>query len=315
MADLTGRLAAEYANFDFFQAVSLLEEYFLDKDKTADPITAGKIRFMADDSIAFPPNDVAGIKVDKGVVRFILTFMGLTGSSSPLPQYFSDYVQMNSAASPALRDFLAIFNNRLYGLFYRSWKKYHFMRTFSARGTDPFSERVAALAGIDMGTSPDPRTIRMLSYAGILAGRSRGPAGLQAVLSDFFGNIPVTVRQWVPRWANMPDPPRIGANAQLGVNAMAGTRVWDVSGKFRIILGPLSRDTYETFLPGSDNILRVQQITRSYLNDPLSFDVEVQLQSTDLTPVVLGADSARLGTTSSLGRSDQKSSVQSITIE
>lgn len=314
MADLIDQLVGEGHTFGFFQAVSLLEEKYRKESGLDDPIQAGRVRFSSDPSSAFPPEDISRIDTSAAGIRMVLSFMGLTGASSPLPSYFTEYVQQNEETAAALDDFLTVFNNRMYGLFYRAWKKYHFIRNFSVGGADPFSRKVAALAGIDHRYLGQPRVLRLLAYTGVLAGRIRGRAGLEVLLSDFFGGIPVGVQQWVPRWVDIPHPPKVGVNARLGINAVGGTRVRDIAGKFRVVVGPLSRDVYETFLPGSENIAAMKQLVAGYLSDPLHFDIEVRLQSIDLVPVVLGKQEARLGTTSSLGRSEGKSAVQSIVI-
>ena len=41
-----------------------------------------------------------------------------------------------------------------------------------------------------------------------------------------------------------------GRFCELGVDAMLGERVWDVQGRFRLRVGPLSFDEYHSLLPG-----------------------------------------------------------------
>ena len=40
-----------------------------------------------------------------------------------------------------------------------------------------------------------------------------------------------------------------GVNCELGVNAVAGERVWDVGSKFRVRIGPLRYAAFEEYLP------------------------------------------------------------------
>ncbi|MBD3419723.1 MAG: type VI secretion system baseplate subunit TssG [Chitinivibrionales bacterium] len=313
MADLIARLVRESHTINFFQAVSLLEEKFR-KEGIPNPIDIGRIRFEPDSAITFPPNDIAAIEELEGAVRFILSFMGLIGISSPLPIYFSEYVIKHKKNGIALKDFLAIFNHRVYALFYRAWKKYCFIKSFNKSGTDPFTQKVCSLAGIDTGQNNDSMRLRTLAYAGLLAGRCRGSAGLATMLSHYFDGIPVEVETFRAQWKDVPDPATVGVDMQLGLNSLAGTRVLDIGGKFRVKVGPLSRKRYEQFLPGSDSIARMQELTKAYLADPLTFDIEVKLQSSELIPVVLGETKAMLGTTSSLARTQGMSDVQSIVI-
>ena len=122
----------------------------------------------------FPPSDIKGIKENRGVFELTLTFMGLVGVSSPLPLYFSEYIARYEDNSQPLVDFLNIFNHRCYSLFYRAWKKYRFLTSFSLREQGPLSRRIALLAGLDPARLSDPSYGRLLSYTGIFAGKSRG---------------------------------------------------------------------------------------------------------------------------------------------
>jgi type VI secretion system protein ImpH len=107
---------------------------------------------------------------------------------------------------------------------------------------------------------------------------------------------------------------KIGEDSVLGSTAMCGTHIRDTGGKFMIILGPLEKETFETFLPDSPNITLLKEIVDKYMTDPLEFSVEVKLKPSALIPVVLGNDGAPLGITSSCGRSLEKSNDYSILI-
>ncbi|MBD3320594.1 MAG: type VI secretion system baseplate subunit TssG, partial [Chitinivibrionales bacterium] len=208
-----------------------------------------------------------------------------------------------------------MFNHRVYALFYRSWKKYFLLQSTLTRAVDPLTRRIAALAGIDSVDRTAAERLKLLAYCGVLAGPRRSAAGLQTMLSHVFGGIPVDVTSWVPRWADVSDPKQVGGDAQLGKNTVVGTKIWDIAGKFRIIIGPLARSLFEKFLSGTENIRRTVELTRSYIADPLEFDIQVKLQSSDLVPVRLGATAAALGRTSALGESSEKSDIQTVTIE
>jgi type VI secretion system protein ImpH len=313
MASLSERLQNEYHQFNFFQAVSLLEEYFQSQG-IRNPLDTGRVRFVPDPSISFPPNDIAGIRDAKGLFVMMLSFMGLVGVTSPLPVYFSEYLSRRQEHAPALYNFLTIFNHRFHTLFYKSWKKYHFIKSFAPDGSDPFSKNIGKLTGCVNETMSKDQ-LRLLAYCGILAGLRRGPAALESMISDYFAGIPVNVVQFYPRWAPLRQKTQVGIDSRLGMTALCGTTFFDVSGKFRVVIGPLKREVYETYLSKSENIATMQSIIKSYITDPLDFDIEVQLQSMELVPVCLGWDNSRLGTTSSLGKSKSRTDIQSIIIE
>jgi type VI secretion protein, VC_A0111 family len=311
---LVERLTTEGFLFNFFQVLSLLEEKF-QKEGSKDPLESGKIRCISDTSLAFPANDIQRVREKKGHVELILSFMGLVGVSSPLPIYFSEYVLRYEENAPPLIDFLNIFNNRFYVLFYRSWKKYRFVRALSGGMADPFVRRTALLSGIDPDQLSLKANLKLLAYAGLFTAKCRGKIGLSTMLSDFFNGLPVDIKEYMPRWVALHNPPKIGVDSQLGVSSMLGTTKWDIAGKFRVSVGPLPRKTFETFLPGTDNIKKMKDLVRFFLFDPLDFDIEVRLQSCELVPVVLGKNNTGLGETSSLGVSGNKSDIQSIIME
>ena len=321
MADLSARegladrLTAEGHFFNFFQALQLLEEKFRKEQGLRDPVDEGKIRCFPDASLAFPPSDVKRIDEQNGAFELTLTFMGLIGVSSPLPLYFSEYIARHEENARPLLDFLNLFNHRCYSLFYRAWKKYRVVSALSRQSINPLTRRIALLAGMDPERLSDPSHLRLLAYTGLFAGKCRGKSGLTAMLSDFYCDLPVAIKEYEPRWVPIRNPKKIGVDVQLGITSMAGTSKWDIGGKFRVCLGPLPRETFETFLPGTDNIKKMKALIETFLADPLNFDIEVQLQSCELVPVIVGQNNTRLGETSSLGASAQQSDIKSIVIE
>lgn len=299
----------------------LLEDYFRQTSGIHNPIDAGRVRFEPDPSTAFPPNDIAGIREHQGALTFTLSFMGLVGVTSPLPVYFSEYMSTHAETARPLYDFLAVFNHRIYSLFYRAWKKYHFLFNFTKDGSDSFTRKVTMLAGLDadLQAGKDPernaKCLRLLAYCGILSSSSRSAAGLRTLLSNYFDGIPVQVSEFTSRWAPLRNLKPVGANTPLGRGTILGTSYFDRAGKFRVVVGPLSRTVYEQFLPGTRNVSDMKSIVETYLSEPLEYDIEVQLQSIELVPVILGKDETRLGETSSLGRSEEMTDIQSIIIK
>ena len=83
------------------------------------------------------------------------------------------------------------------------------------------------------------------------------------MLADYF-EMPVAVEQARGQWltlekadrSRMPGPglPR-GSNSQLGRSLVAGARVCDAQGKFRLRAGPLSYVQFRRYLPAGDGLL------------------------------------------------------------
>jgi len=315
MDDLIKRLKEEGYNFNFFQALSLLEEKYSKFENISKPIENGKIRLNPSPSLSFPASDIAQVLETKNGIKFVLTFMGLLGVSSPLPLYFTEYVLRHEENANSLYDFICIFNHRLYTLFYRAWQKYRFINIAFNLHENPLSYAIASLCGLNKNQIKDPFYFKILAYTGAFCNVVRSKESLRAILVDYFGGLPIKIYEWQSLWTEIKDLPKIGENFILGQTSVIGTKKLDIAGNFRVSVGPLPREIFEKFLRNSQNIQEMKKIIDMFLTDPLKYDIEVKMESVELIPVILGQNQARLGETTSLGKSNKKSEIKSVVIE
>lgn len=308
------RLFREGYLFDFFQAVRLLEMLFPPERKslTHAEFFDEPVRLRPHSGLAFPATDVHKVERLAGEparVRLTATFMGLYGVDSPLPVYFYKEIATESERSQTLRDFLDMFNHRLYSLFYRSWKKYRPALHHLPNSEDEYSQRVLCLAGLgtkNVASHPQISPLRLAAFAGRLSCRARNAEGLRNLVADFFPGIRVAVLENVPRWWHIPERPRMGQTGSvrfaLGEMACVGQKVFDIAGKFRIVLGPLTLAQYLTFLPKGANASMLHYLVRLYAPDHLDFDVELILKTAEIPPLRLGDKGMQMGLTTWSGR-------------
>lgn len=281
------------------------------------------VRFRAQQSMTFAPTEVARLvrpeaadqdddqPPPSAAPELTVSMMGLTGPSGVLPQHYTEQmIQATRAKSIGLRDLFDLFNHRLISLFVRSWEKYRLTEAyarFGSGGKDPISQAIFALVGfgtghlrnrLAVGPSGEPGIDdeALLHYSGHLSHWPRSAAGLEALLSDYFER-PVRVDQFQGRWLDLGPE---GASAmptaaapegrfnQLGVNAVAGDRVWDVQSSFRIQIGPLAYDQFVRFMPDGDELRRLAHLTRLYVGPDMSFDVQLTLRRDEVPEPVLG---------------------------
>jgi type VI secretion system protein ImpH len=268
-------------------------------------------------------HDVSGPDSPAPVVVLVQSFLGLTGPSGALPRHYTELLtrlvrEQRGPERYALRDWLDLFNHRLTSLFYRAWEKYrfylHYERGAPGRAEpDTFTQALLSLVGLGTpglrhrvrvtaprpGGGPGDRPtvarvddLALLHYAGLFAHRPRSAAGLQALLHDHF-RFGVGVDQFEGQWLQLepPNMTRIGdetGNNRLGVNALAGDRVWDVQSKFRLRLGPLDLATFNAFLPepsdrpGRNDFFLLTHLTRLYAGPDLDFDVRLVLRAEEV---------------------------------
>ncbi|MFQ5590626.1 MAG: type VI secretion system baseplate subunit TssG [Phycisphaerae bacterium] len=337
-AKLLDRLTQRGCEFDFFQAVWLLERYYTTGETVGGrgPVSSEPLRFRPHPSMGFPSCDVRRITYNRGVdgqdpfYRIDVTFMGLYGVCTPLPVHYAADVlrsvepagkwgEQGVAAGTApvepddpefgfspVRDFLDIFHHRLLSLFYRSWLKYRFHVGYGVRGRDLITQYLLWLIGCDpryteqiLGVCP----IRMLRYAGMLTLRPKSAAGLEGVLSDYWRSFPVTVEQCAGRWVSISpaDLNCIGrTNSTLGVDLTMGEEIYDLSGAFSISVGPVNWGTYLLFLPDGECFAQTQSLVELYCADPLAFTIEMKLSEHEIPEMRLSSDedAGRLGFTS-----------------
>ncbi|MFC6590478.1 type VI secretion system baseplate subunit TssG [Sulfitobacter pacificus] len=175
------------------------------------------------------------------------------------------------------------------------------MRPSYDRGDDAFEQRVAAIAGYrgngfqERDAMPD---VARRHFAAYMSQGPKNPDGLISLISHFF-DVPAEIDQFVGTWLHLePDDCwELGSMVGLGQTTSVGSKVWSRASKFRIRIGPLSRERYERFMPGTDGFDRLESIVRSYVGDSLDWDVQLILKGDEVPRSVLGG-TTRLGQTS-----------------
>lgn len=301
--------------FDFFQSVRLLEAFLPGSKSTGETSNPEeeRIRFRPHHGLAFPATDVLSIERMAGTpvrARITATFMGLYGVDSPLPSWFYEAIANEADHAQPLREFLDIFNHRIYALFYRSWIKYRLIEHYSRpSGRRDLLLRALSLSG--MGTlgsidGAEIRAVQLASFAGVLSTQVRNAEGLRNMLAELLGDIPVTILENVSRWVTIRARGRLGRTGKapfaLSVTSSLGQQVNDISGKFRIVLGPLTLEQYVSLLPGGERTKTVNYIVRLYVRDLLDYDVQLKLKTSEIPPLRLGDKALKVGLTTWLGR-------------
>lgn len=250
-----------------------------------------------------------------------------------------EWERRNHPERYALRDWLDMFNHRLISLFYRAWEKYRFYIAYERgearqpeppsadpgpeailpepREPDPFTRCLFGLIGLGIQplrgrlqvTAPRGRVLAriddlaLLRFSGFLSHRPRCATSLAALLRSYFG-VPVEVRQFQGRWlwidrtgqSRLGD---VGGNNRMGVNLVAGERVWDVQSKFRLRLGPLGYKQFSDIIPDRRPVAERKaffllcHLTRLYVGVEMDFDVQVVLRAAEVPECQLG--SSQLG--------------------
>jgi type VI secretion system protein ImpH len=299
---LTELLAREPYQFEFFQAVRLLERFSPDRKPVGRFVKPSTevARFGAHPSLNFPASQIQSIQQRPGQPPFVeVNFMGLTGPLGLLPHAYTELMRERiRQKDTAFRDFLDIFHHRIISLFYQAWEKYRFTIAYERGERDRFSHHLLDLIGLGTQGLHDRQDVAddsLIYYSGLLSMNTRSAAALQQILADYF-EIEVAIEQFVGAWYPM-DPENqchigeeTGWSEQLGWGAVAGDEIWEQQSRIRIRLGPLTFAQYREFLPGESAWKELRAITRFFARG--EFDVEVQLvmKREEVPPCQLGQE-------------------------
>jgi type VI secretion system protein ImpH len=259
---LSRRLFEESHNFDFFQAVRLLQRMEPGRVRVGrgGPPQSEAVRFRARTSLSFPPSSIYEIKRPTSNVPvpiMVQAFMGLTGPSGVLPRHYTELLykierEFRTAEKYALRDWFDLFNHRLVSLFYLAWEKYRFYVPFERgehRGPepDPFTNCVYSLIGlgarpfrgrlsvtardtVDEYGDQEERVLAriedlvLLHFSGTLGHRPRCAVALEAMLEDFF-QVPVWIDQFEGQWLPLEPSSRTRLSGDGGNNQLGVSAV------------------------------------------------------------------------------------------
>ena len=308
---LLDRLMQQPQRFSFDAAVMVL----MQASGRRDPGQA--TQFHAPVGFAFPGSDVLSVEKRRAGFVATVTPIGLTGPSGVLPRpYTEQVVTEQRRRSPALAAFLDVLAQRPVAQFADAGIKYRPHRAAAAarlggagmsdaaRPADPFAALLLALGGFGtanlvsrLGVEPEP----VLHFAGQFATRPRSADRLQAILSDWLGQ-PVEIEQFAGSWLPVALEERSalpvtlsngGATPsfnQLGVDASAGERCWDVQSRIILKVGPLDREQFRAMLPSGRLLQRLVALVRAYLGFETAFAVNPILAGDAVPPLHMSAD-------------------------
>ncbi len=294
------------------------------------------IRFRPHASLGFPKSDIESLEYlnsekyqQKNIFqkdphykspyfRMELNFLGLYGVSSPLPIFYTEAIIntgnlpeaiQHSEGSPR-RDFLDIFNHRIYSLLYQVWKKYRYYIHYAAtefNTEDIFSEQLFSLIGVGSSKireNSELQWIRLLPYAGLLTMRVRSAKIMAQIISHYFSvifqsKLTVSIEECVLRWVNIDKSQQNSLGKQrttMAENFIIGSRIKDYDGKFRVHLTKLNFTQYLSFLPNGKYYKALNELIKFLCLEPLEFDILLSLNLNETPQWQLGKEKrCRLG--------------------
>lgn len=315
-------LAESPHRHDFYQVLRQIECLHPERPRWGKALRPVEepVRLGQDPDLSFAPAPLASFEVDGSKPpRLQVRLFGLFGPNGPMPLHLTEYARerLRVAGDPTLSRFLDVFHHRFLALFYRAWAQAQPHVNRDRPKEDRFTTYVGAFVGMSPAAFRDCDDLPDLAkffHVGSLVRQVRNSEGLSHILRHYF-RVPVEIEQFVGHWMQLGAGERTflaQEGALLGSGAALGARVWDRQHKFRIHLGPLSLDQYESFLPGSPRsrrgegrdggspLRKLVDWVRMYLCFELDWDVRLFLKQNEVPPLRLGSGQ-QLGWTTWLG--------------
>jgi type VI secretion system protein ImpH len=329
----------------FFALVATLERLTPDAVRIGGdgPLAREALRFRHDPSMGFSAGDVvSGSLCDvspatplgdgREVIELMTSFLGVTGSVSPLPLYIPAEVAQDPSPHGVQRDFLDTFHHRLLSLLYRLWMRYHMGREALSDASDAWANRTLALSGFDAYDARAALPLsrgELLRLAPLLAGNPRTAhtleLALQIVLQDDLerneGGEPMRPRieQLVGTFVAIDDAQRMRLSrnsAVLGRTAVLGGRARDRASAFAIAIRLRPGVDETTYMARGEKLEVVRRVVVSLLPEPLDCELRVTVGAGGQTGFALSrATPSTLGRQTRLrGRANEKSfTISSVT--
>jgi len=271
------------------------------------PPTREVVRFLNDQSLSFPTAEISEIiekTLDDENVQWdvVVNFIGLTGAMGVMPYHYTEMIlQRMRMKDNSLANFLNLFNHRTTSLFYQASNKYrlpieyersHLHKTKTNKES-PHTKALLSLLGLGTSRLTQRQSIQdesVIFYSGLFSQQIKTPTGLQQIIESYF-SVPAEIEGFIGQWQELIDDVRtrlpwkgnrMGQNVCLGRSSMLGRKGWFAQGKSRIKIGPLNKEQFHMFAPGTGALKALNEIVCSYLGMEQDYDFVIQVNRADV---------------------------------
>lgn len=306
LSQLLEGMQSEAYRYDFYQALRLLEKQLPNQAQfgKSKRLRDEPVRLIQKPTLRFAPAALSECKPKQQaeIWELAVEFFGMFGPNGPLPLHLTEYARdrIHQEKDPTFAAFVNVFHHRLLTLFYRAWADAQPTVHFDRPDQDRYAQYVGSFVGIGFFSLLENDSLPDSAkwyYGGLMSAHSRHAEGLRQIVSEFF-EVPAQIEEFIGQWVEIPEGYRFKLgedpdSATLGVSCTLGSHAWDCQQKFRLRIGPLTREQFERLLPGSPSHERMLDLIRNYVGDSLQFEIQWILRRDETPSWVLGEN--RLG--------------------
>ncbi|MFT5083368.1 MAG: type VI secretion system protein ImpH [Lentisphaeria bacterium] len=265
------------------------------------------LRFVSTHSLRFPESEVSSIikkpiSKDESRWQIIVNFLGLTGAMGVMPFHYTEMIlQQLKLKDKSLANFLDMFNHRTTSLFFQASTKYRLpieyersqLNKQKSNGDSQHTKALLSLLGLGTAHLRNRQYFKdesLIYFSGLYSQQVKSASNLSQIINHYFG-VPINIEGFIGQWqdliddvrARLPDRQnRMGQNVCLGRSTMLGKKGWFAQGKSRIKIGPLNKEQYNKFAPGTDSLKALNEIVKSYIGMEQDYDFVIQVKRADV---------------------------------
>lgn len=279
---------------DFFSLVRHYENQFIrncknsgiEGSKLGEDGAPGQeaLKFKSISSLGFSLDKIRPLsdnKTDIEQYEYLVSFIGLLGSSGVLPQHYIKFsLERIKHGDFALSEFIGLFEHRLISLYYKSLGKYKLPAQYenaSYTEEDHFSQSLKSFTGFYGNNNAQ------LFYSGHYAKNNRPLINLKAIVSDLLG-AKVSTQSMVGNWLPIAKRDRCkigtrGRNHQLGAGIILGKRYWDIQSKIILRIHGVDMATFLDLQEGKPRYELLASAVNAYVPVHIAVHFEFHVNS------------------------------------
>jgi type VI secretion system protein ImpH len=273
-----------------------------------------KIIFKANPSLAFQRseiNKIVFVKTDSDVkVEMTLNFLGIFGSSSPMPSNYTEMVLDSVDSDMVLHDFLNLFNHHLQRFVYPIWKKHRYYIQYKSDLKDKFSKYILSFLGLYSHSQEASSSLdlqKLIPYIGILSMKHKSAGTLKSILRHYLSHNDIEIVQCIPSKYKIPSwqYSSLGeSNISLGSDFLIGESIVSKNAKFQILLKDVTSADLVKYSVLGKKMKELNELVSFSLKEPLEHEVCLKIKHEEKSMLVLDQNDKRyLGVNSWIGES------------
>lgn len=296
--EINKKLKVKVAKYSMIQAIRVSATYLkmFHKNESFDKLYE-RLIFSSNKSLSFQKSEVHNIEVlevEDGInIVLTINFLGLFGSSSPLPSHYSEMVLRSYDDDKVLHDFLNLFNNRIQKLVYHIWERNRYYVQYQNDLEDKFTKYMLSIMGLYEQYNYQTTILdlkKLLPFIGVLAIKHKSVGTLTALLRNYFEHDDIEIEQFIPNEIEISkhQQNKLGLNnSKLGSSFLIGSSLKTRSGKFKIIINNITWDQLYDYSSTGKKMQELDELIKLSLNEPLDYEVSLYLKDDQIEPFTL----------------------------